>query len=54
MQPSVILKVSDPHYVIDWLRQMFSALKLLKPNKLTVELVEPDDGRPYIKITRRG
>lgn len=54
-QPVAIVKVADAEYVFKWLRKLFYDLRLLRNNKLTVELIRPDDGqKSYIKITRRG
>lgn len=53
-QPYVNLRVAEPEFVIVWLRKMFSRLRLLNKNKITVELVRPETGNPFIKVTRRG
>ena len=54
-QPSVHVKVNDAAYVYGWLRQLFIELKLLKKNKVTIELIRPDNGqKPFIAITRKG
>ena len=54
-QPVAIVKVADAEYVFEWLKKLFHELRLLRSNKLTVELIRPGDGqKSYIKITRRG
>ena len=55
-QPSVNLRVAEPEFVIQWLRKMFIRLRLLKSkgSKITVELIRPEAGDAYIKVTRRG
>ena len=54
-QPAVELRTADPEYLFTWLKKMFYELRLLRSNKLTIELIRPDDGRkPFIKVTRRG
>ena len=53
-QPIVHVRVAQPEYVIKWLRQLFDELRLLKKNKISIELVRPDTGKPYIQVTRRG
>ena len=54
-QPVVNVRVADAPYVFGWLKQMFSELRLLKKNKIQIELIRPDNGqKPFIKVTRRG
>ena len=52
-QPVVEIRVKDPEYVYKWLRQMFHELRLLKKNKIILELVRRTD-KPFIRVTRKG
>ena len=52
-QPVAEIRVAEPEYVFGWLRQMFSELRLLKKNKIVLELVQGTD-RKFIRVTRKG
>ena len=44
----------DAEFIAAWLRELFTKLKLNRRGKITVELIRPDTGKPFIKVTRRG
>ena len=52
-QPVVEIRVADPEYVFKWMRKMFYELRLLKKNKIVLELVQGTD-KPFIRVTRKG
>ena len=54
-QPVVKIRVADAPYVFKWMKQMFAELRLLKKNKIQIDLIRPDDGgKPFIEVKRRG
>ena len=53
-QPIVDVRVADAKFVFSWMKKLFYELRLLRSNKITLELIENETEKPFIRVTRRG